>query len=103
MSEFTMNHSTTDREDWQYEVANGLTELGLAEWIMHPTVAEEQPTCQHGGLIDTDGTVSCNKCDYCADCKRVTEWSGEVCAKCGRVWGTRDDESINERKYDVNE
>jgi hypothetical protein len=30
-----------DREDWQYEVANGDTVLGLAEWIEHKREAGE--------------------------------------------------------------
>jgi RNA polymerase subunit RPABC4/transcription elongation factor Spt4 len=30
----------------------------------------------------------CDHTDYCRDCDRITVWNGEVCAVCGRVWGT---------------
>jgi len=43
--------------------------------------------CTHGGLIDVDGTVSCQECDYCSRCERVTAYNGETCTVCGREWG----------------
>lgn len=45
-------------------------------------------TCEHGGLIDADGTVSCQLCDWCPICKKVTHYEGETCTVCGRQWGT---------------
>lgn len=37
----------------------------------------EDDYCEHGGLIDADGTVSCNKCDYCTKCEQVHETSDD--------------------------
>lgn len=25
--------------------------------------------------------------DWCSDCERETRWDGEVCRRCGYVWG----------------
>jgi hypothetical protein len=35
-----LTQAEEDRQDWQYEVANGDTVLGLAEWIEHQDEAE---------------------------------------------------------------
>lgn len=34
---------------------------------------DEDDYCEHGGLIDVDGTVSCNKCDWCNKCGEAHE------------------------------
>lgn len=38
---------------------------------------DEDDYCEHGGLIDADGTVSCTKCDYCTKCGQVHEMHEE--------------------------
>lgn len=43
--------------------------------------------CAHGGLIDVDGTVSCERCDWCPFDESVEEYQGAACTRCGRIRG----------------
>ena len=42
-----------------------------------------------------DGT--CELCDWCPACEKITEYDGETCTKCGREWGYDDAPSTKKR------
>lgn len=61
------NHADFPVGDWQYEVANGDTRLGYAEWRAHQ--------------IEAVGTIGC------PDCREdLLMIDGVACANCGWVY-----------------
>ncbi len=34
---------------------------------------------------------TCDECDWCVRCEKITLWNAEVCRECGRVWGEKDE------------
>jgi len=64
-----------------------LNDSFITDWLD----ADEGLThCEHGGLIDADGTVSCEHCDWCPTCEAVRRFDGEdgdTCSVCGYLWG----------------
>jgi len=61
--------TTDDRNDWQYEVANGDTVLGFQEWMEHKQETDEASPAEDDPLYEYD-TLDVQ--GVCKDCNSGT-------------------------------
>lgn len=57
------------------------TEEAQQQWFDAVTSDMNPPQyCKHAGLIDVDGSVSCDRCEWCVECESVTHLRNGICA-----------------------